>query len=169
MQVLNFKTLAANSSLFFFKYYVGQTKYICKPKLTQTMGLQFLKFCVIVKAIESVWVQTPVLPSAVAWTWASDLAFPSLSYLICKMGIIVASTKMVFGKIIWNDVMEIPWHNAQHMVSPLEMLAIIHNAPRGIKIEQQEWAKKTDQAGETGPSLKKPINHFLSYCVRNGP
>lgn len=38
--------------------------------------------------------------------------------------------------------MEIPWHNAQHMVSPLEMLAIIHNAPRGIKIEQQEWPRK---------------------------
>ena len=85
------------------------------------------------------------------------------------MGIIVASTKLVFEKIIWNDVMEIPWHNAQHMVSPLEMLAIIHNAPRGIKIEQEERAKKTDQAGETGPSLKKPINHFLSHCVRNGP
>ena len=50
---------------FFFKYYVGQTKYICKPNLTQTMGLQFLKFCVMVKAMESVWVQTPVLPSAV--------------------------------------------------------------------------------------------------------
>lgn len=62
--------------------------------------------------------------------------------------------------------MEIPWHNAQHMVSPLEILAIINNAPRRIKIGQQEWAEKeaekTDQAGETGPSLKRPINSFLS-------
>lgn len=31
--------------------------------------------------------------------------------------------------------MEIAWHDAQHMVSPEEMLAIVNNTPREVKIE----------------------------------
>lgn len=49
--------------------------------------------------------------------------------------------------------MEIPWPNAQHVVSPLEILAIINNAPRRIKIEQQEWAEK--EAEKTDRSSRR--------------
>lgn len=83
------------------------------------------------------------------------------------MGITVASTKLVLRKLY--EMMSWKFLGTMPYGKPSRNVSCIHNAPRGIKIEQEEWAKKTDQAGETGPSLKKPINHFLSYCVKNGP
>lgn len=58
--------------------------------------------------------------------------------------------------------MEIPWQNAQHLVSPLEMLAIINNTSREMRIEKQQQIKekprKWTKVVKQGKARKCPLS-----------